>query len=70
MSAETWTQDDIDNLKAAIASGVLSVRYAGPPERSVTYHNLTEMRRLLASMVRQVCKTPRARVATHTKGVR
>ncbi len=52
--APTWTQADIDRLKAAIASGVLSVNYAGPPSRSITYQSLAEMRKLLAEMVGQV----------------
>lgn len=49
-----WTQADIDVLKAAIATGTLSVSYAGPPARSHTYQSLAEMRSLLAEMVRQV----------------
>lgn len=49
-----WTQADIDKLKKAIASGVLSVSYAGPPQRSVTYQSLEAMRSLLAEMVGQV----------------
>lgn len=50
----TWTQSDIDTLKAAIASGVQTVTYSGPPSRTVTYHSLTEMRSLLASMIQDV----------------
>jgi hypothetical protein len=46
----TWTQTEIDTLRAAIASGVLSVSYDGPPKRMVVYHSLSEMRALLASM--------------------
>jgi hypothetical protein len=46
----TWTQADIDSLKAAVASGVLRVHYSGPPSRSVEYHSLQAMRDLLASM--------------------
>ena len=46
----TWTQADVDALKVAVASGVLSVRYEGPPARQITYHSLVEMRNLLASM--------------------
>jgi hypothetical protein len=51
-----WTQADVDALKAAVASGVLSVRYDGPPGRTVTYHSLSEMRALLASMVQDVAR--------------
>jgi hypothetical protein len=33
--AGTWTQADIDKLKAAVASGALTVSYDGPPRRSI-----------------------------------
>jgi len=46
----SWTQTDIDTLKAAVASGVLSVTYDGPPRRTITYQSLAEMRELLAEM--------------------
>lgn len=46
----SWTQEDIDTLKAAVASGVLSVSYAGPPSRTITYQSLKDMRELLAEM--------------------
>jgi hypothetical protein len=49
-----WTQADIDSLKAAVASGVLTVTFDGPPRRSVTYQSLDSMRSLLASMVQEV----------------
>lgn len=52
-----WTQADIDRLKHALGSGVLTVTYAGPPERSITYQSLDAMRRLLAEMVRDVSTT-------------
>jgi len=65
-----WTQADIDSLKKAIASGVLTVRYDGPPARGVTYQNLSEMRKLLAEMVREVGGGRRTRVASHSKGFR
>lgn len=42
-----WTQTDIDTLKAAIASGVLSVTYDGPPRRSVTYQSISQMLQVL-----------------------
>lgn len=47
----TWTQADVDVLSAAIASGVLSVTYSGPPSRTVTYQNLAEMRTTLAQII-------------------
>lgn len=46
-----WTPEEIATLRAAVASGVLTVHYDGPPRRSVTYQSLAEMRALLASMV-------------------
>lgn len=46
----TWTQADVDTLKAAVASGVLQVTFDGPPRRSITYQSLAEMRALLAEM--------------------
>lgn len=45
-----WTQDDIDTLKAAVRSGVLSVSFSGPPSRTITYQSLDAMRSLLAEM--------------------
>jgi len=49
-----WTQSDVDNLKAAVAGGILSVRYDGPPGRTVMYQSLDQMRALLAEMVAEV----------------
>lgn len=48
--AVIWTQAEIDQLKAAIASGVLSVSYSGPPSRTITYQSLDAMRAALAEM--------------------
>lgn len=42
-----FTQQQINALEAAIASGTLSVRYG---DRQVTYQSLSEMRRLLRQM--------------------
>jgi hypothetical protein len=50
----TWTQADVDQLKAAVASGILTVTYDGPPRRSITYQSLDAMRGLLASMQQEV----------------
>lgn len=52
----TWSQADIDALKAAIAQSgaVLTVSYDGPPRRSVTYRSLKEMMDLLAVMTAEV----------------
>lgn len=46
----TWSQEDLDRLKAAISSGILTVVYDGPPRRSVTFQSLREMREALAQM--------------------
>lgn len=68
----TWTQDDVDTLKAACASGVLSVSYNGPPARTVTYQSLGAMRALLAEMIAEVGNTAGTRsnyrLAQHKKG--
>lgn len=49
-----WTEIDVLRLKTAIASGVLSVTYDGPPRRTITYHSMDSMRELLAEMIRDV----------------
>lgn len=64
-----WSQDDIDKLKAAIASGVLSVSYAGPPARSITYQSLREMRDLLAEMTASARTSPSYRLVSTRKGL-
>jgi hypothetical protein len=66
--ADIWTQADIDKLKSAVASGVLTVSYAGPPARLITYQSLVEMRKLLAEMVRQVERPPAFRRFAFSKG--
>lgn len=42
-----FTKEQVAQLEGAISAGVLSVRYA---DRTVTYHSLAEMRRLLKQM--------------------
>ncbi len=49
-----WTEADITTLRAAVASGVLSVEYSGPPSRRIQYQSLAEMRSLLAEMLAEV----------------
>lgn len=70
-----WTQQDADAVRAAIvklATGaqVVTVSYAGPPARSVTYAvaQLPELRSLLAEMERATSATPGYRIATTNKG--
>lgn len=63
-----WTQAEYTALKAAVAGGVLSVKYA---DRTVTYHSLAEMRALLAEMYRDLNPTtaPGYRLAATSKGL-
>jgi hypothetical protein len=68
--AELWTEEDIATLKAACASGILTVSYTGPPARSITYQDLETMRALLADMVRDVRGAPAFRRVEFSKGYR
>lgn len=43
----TWTDAEYQALKAAIATGAKTVSYA---DRTVTYHSLDDMLKLLAKM--------------------
>lgn len=45
-----WTESDVLKLEAAIASGVQTVTFDGPPRRSVTYQTTSEMVKALALM--------------------
>ena len=68
----TWTQADVDALKTAVGSGVLTVTYDGPPRRSITYQSLDAMRALLSSMQADVAATAgdvSYRLMTTRKGV-
>lgn len=50
-----YTQQQIDNLKAAIAEGALEVLYSTPNgQRKVTYRSLAEMNKILADMEQEV----------------
>lgn len=65
-----WTEAEIAALRAAVASGVLTVSYAGPPARSVTYQSLAEMRSLLAEMTASASTTStNYRLASTRKGL-
>ncbi|QPC43998.1 hypothetical protein HW532_15655 [Kaustia mangrovi] len=61
-----WTQEEYEALKKAVASGVLTVKYA---DRTVTYQNLKEMRDLLGEMRRSLSGRPSYTLATTRKGV-
>jgi len=43
-----WTQAQIDNMRALIAEGIMTVEYDG---HRTTYQNMTEMRKALAQML-------------------
>ena len=66
--ATAWTQANIDQLRAAVASGGRTVGFGS---RSVTYNSTEEMLALLASMEQAVngVTTPRYRLAEFRKGV-
>ena len=64
-----WTTQQRDELQAAIASGLLSVRYEGPPAREETYQSLGAMRALLSEMNRQLANAPTFRLATTRTGL-
>lgn len=63
-----WTDAEIATLRAAVASGILTVSFAGPPARTITYQSLAEMRDLLASMTSSSGGTP-YRLAATRKGL-
>jgi hypothetical protein len=58
----TWTQNDVDSLRAAIASGTRLVTYSGPPSRTVEYQDIAEMKRTLAQIVAEANAATRKRV--------
>lgn len=64
-----WSQADIDKLRSAIASGALSVSYAGPPARSITYQSTASMLQALALMERSVNGGTSYRLARTRKGL-
>jgi hypothetical protein len=57
-----YTQDDIDALTAAIATGAQKVTFgSGPDSRTVEYRSLSDMNAILATMSAEVNPTPAAR---------
>ena len=73
--ATVYTQDDLTQVTAAIValatgSRVVTVTYAGPPQRSVTYGfaNLTDLRALQAEIQRDLQGTPTYRRVSFNKG--
>lgn len=73
----SWTADEIAQVRAAVlalAAGTrtITVSYAGPPARSVTYAaaDLPQLRSLLAEMERKANGKPSFRRTTYGKGFR
>lgn len=67
-----WTTADVENLERAVASGVLSVEYDGPPKRKVEYQSLGDMRKALAGMRAAVARQGGRkgyRLASVSKGI-
>lgn len=64
-----WSQDDINTLRGAIASGVLTVSYDGPPKRVITYKSTAEQLQALALAVREVNGAAGYTLAATNKGV-
>ncbi len=66
-----YTQDDIDALKSAIASGALRAKFgSGPDSREIEYRSLADMRSVLAEMVAEVSPSGRfspVSFAEHTR---
>lgn len=63
-----WTQADVDALKAAMAQGARVVQYS---DRTITFHSLTEMERLLGLMqaeVASITSAPRRWAVVSSKG--
>lgn len=65
-----WTQQDVDRLRAAVSSGIMTVSYDGPPRRSITYHSLDAMRDLLREMEAEVEGRIGHRLASFNGGFR
>jgi len=61
-----FVQSQIDALKTAIATGVLTVKHG---ETLTTYRSMDEMLRLLAVMEAEVNGRSRRTVATYSRGV-
>jgi hypothetical protein len=70
-----WSQVEVDAVRAAIvalATGTraVSISYAGPPARSVTYSDaqLGDLRALLSEMERSAGGSPKFRRVAFNKG--
>lgn len=74
--ATTWTQDEINQVRAAIlalatGSRAETVSFSGPPARSVTYGSvdLEKLEALLAQMVATTHSGTTYRLAATNKGL-
>lgn len=63
----SWTKDDVQRLKAAIASGQLSVRHG---DRQVTYQSVEAMLTALDRMEAEVAATTAGRRMSATRRYR
>ena len=54
-----YTQQDLDNLRAAMASGVLRTKFR---DQEVQYRSLDEMKQLERDMVKAIGTAPTTRV--------
>lgn len=64
-----YTQADLDNLKAALASGALSVEYAG---RRTTFRSLADIRSIIVEIEAELSPltaTPRQTVGAYQSGL-
>lgn len=71
MPQPLWTEDDYNQLKAAIALGALRVEYA---DKRVEYRSLNDMQRLLNQMADDLgynsdVKKSSRRIGNFTKGL-
>lgn len=68
--AATYTQTQIDELSAAIATGILTVSYSGPPARTITYQSIAAMQAQLARMVASLDRAAGTRVTSRRAAYR
>jgi hypothetical protein len=66
-----YSQTDIDNLKAAIASGARRVKFgAGPDQREIEYNSLADMERALALMQNEIAGQAKGPFVTYAEHCR
>lgn len=63
----SWTKDDVQRLKAAIASGQLSVRHG---DRQITYQSVEAMLTALDRMEAEVAAVTAGRLKSATRRYR